>query len=239
MNRAFARAGSSPLLQPQIELTLGVIHSIRGHYEESIAHYQNAIRRRRRLEGPDTLRVLIMLNNLGAAYDNIGRTQDALVMLRETVALSERVKGKTRGGLRLTWLNLGMISASLGQYDEARNALEECLVDPENTYSAEARAVLSDVDMPRGQGERSRRRSRPRGSAAREAQGDGDERSHRDAQPRGVGLRARRSAREGQGVREKSDRRRDAAGRPCSLRRAPCGRRRATRRSPSSSSSVR
>ncbi len=102
-------------LQARMERTMGLIKENIGQLEESVVHFENALRLAR--ETNDSLMIGYTLQSMASNYNEMGNHSKALEIFRETIPILEAVDNK--GGLSTAYSNIGTIYRELLLYDEA------------------------------------------------------------------------------------------------------------------------
>lgn len=108
---------------------LGLLADRRGAHEDAIAHYDLAIE-----SHPDS----------GMLYNNRGYS--SLLAGRYTAAEADLVKAARQLGYPRAWINLGVLLAKQGRYDEAVEAFNEVIEAPDALNKAAESAMANNDD---------------------------------------------------------------------------------------------
>ncbi|NGP77928.1 CHAT domain-containing protein [Balneolaceae bacterium YR4-1] len=121
-------------LRARMERTLGMIKENIGQLEESVAHFENALRLAR--ESNDSLMIGYTLQSIADNYNGMGDHSKAINAYLNTIPILEAVGN--RGGLSTAYRNIGSIYRELSLYDKALEYLNKSL---------EIRRELNNYDL--------------------------------------------------------------------------------------------
>lgn len=129
---------------------MGDVYMTEGNGELAVFYQQKSIEMFRELG--NTPMVAKTLNNLAISYNVMGRSDRALEVYRENLAMMERLK-YTRG-INISKMNIGGTLVNLGRYEEGAQALGDLLPELERQNDPSARAklrrILADIEERRG-----------------------------------------------------------------------------------------
>jgi len=121
-------------LRGRMERTLGMVKEKIGRLEESVIHYENALKLAR--ETNDSLMIGYTLQSIANNYRNIGNYSKSLSAFKETIPILEGIRNQ--GGLSSAYSNIGSIYRELLLYDQALDYLSKSL---------EIRKEIGDVNL--------------------------------------------------------------------------------------------
>jgi len=147
---AAATASKKPIVHAEALAGMGDVYMNQGNTELAVYYDQKAIEMFRELGS--TAMVASTRNNLGIAYDLMGRGDRALECYRENLALMETL-GYTRG-INMSKMNIASVLFKLGRDEEAAPVLRDLLPAYEKTDDPDARAnvrrLLAEIEERRG-----------------------------------------------------------------------------------------
>jgi tetratricopeptide (TPR) repeat protein len=118
---------------PQLLAKLGDERFSERRYPEAVELYQKVLA----LDPND----IDTHNDLGLALHYLGRSNEALVVLKQGVEKNPK--------FQRIWLTLGFVQMKTAEKDEAKFALQQALeIDPGNAVGAEAKRLLSSLGQP-------------------------------------------------------------------------------------------
>ncbi len=121
-------------LRARMERTMGMTKENIGRLEESVTHFENALKLAR--ESDDSLMIGYTLQSIAANYREMGNYTKSLNSFRETIPILEGIRN--RRGLSTAYHNIGLIYRELLLYDNALDYFNKSL---------EIRKELNDVDL--------------------------------------------------------------------------------------------
>ncbi len=104
---------------------LAAVERDRARFEEALAHSERAVQLAREFENPALLSDL--LNDQSLALEQLGRLEEAIVLLEEAYALNLEERGPEHYGTALSQSNLAGYYAAVGQLDRAEQMYGEAL----------------------------------------------------------------------------------------------------------------
>jgi len=125
---------SRDTLQARMERTLGLIKENIGQLEESVVHFENALRLAR--ETNDSLMIGYTLQSIASNYSEMGNHSKALNAFRETIPILKGIGNQ--GGLSMAYSKMGAIFRELLLYDQALEFFSKSL---------EIRKQLNNVNL--------------------------------------------------------------------------------------------
>ncbi|MEZ4450665.1 MAG: serine/threonine-protein kinase [Nannocystaceae bacterium] len=132
---------------------LGIARALLGAYDESLAHFREAVDARRAALGDEHPDVIYALSNLGLALVNLHDAREAVHQLRAALEAATRLLGPRHPHVVLLSINLARGALNLGQRREAAVLLGDALAvqtellgadDPDLHYVL---AQLGDLDL--------------------------------------------------------------------------------------------
>jgi eukaryotic-like serine/threonine-protein kinase len=105
---------------------LGWLHNLMGNYAEATRFYERVLLVREKL-GPGQPEVARALNDLAVAKENMGDNPTALKLLKQALAIQERVLGPAHYEVAISLDNIGSALWYMGKYYEARPYYERAL----------------------------------------------------------------------------------------------------------------
>ena len=121
--RSVAKTRGDERRQARAVFGLGTVAYYRNEWSEAQRRWESALRYFQRRN--DWLRVALTLSNLGALADDRGDQVRALELCRESLAAQLRIGDQIGAALTLT--NLGGSLTAVGEYGEARDALDRAI----------------------------------------------------------------------------------------------------------------
>ena len=116
-----------------------------GNLSDAINNYEHLLEVAR--EGNNDQKVCAALNNLGLAYQEVGRNDDALKCMLEAVALHRKTSSDTQR-LATTMLNIGQLYTNINQLDEGKKFLDEATKMMEQSSTAKEAATTDASQHP-------------------------------------------------------------------------------------------
>lgn len=110
-------------LQARMERTMGMIKENIGQLEESVAHFENALRLAR--QSNDSLMIGYTLQSIADNYNEMGEHSKAINAYLNTIPFLEAVDNQS--GLSSAYINIGSIYRALSLYDRALDYLNRSL----------------------------------------------------------------------------------------------------------------
>jgi len=152
--RIIGRAGDGPPQQYLVAHALDVVYASTGRTEKALPYAKKALELIRQVNGPDSLREFMNLNNYGAAADTLGHYEEALKAWSDALALEQRVVGRARAGTGLVWANIVLTTSKMGNWEEAGRVCREVLPKSEklgeNAFTAMVQGVYANVLLEEG-----------------------------------------------------------------------------------------
>lgn len=139
------------------DLALQAAHALEhGDYDQAIQQFHAAIQRVADHLGPDHPEIAGFRCNLGLAYSQLGRHEDARAQLTQALAIFERMQGRDGGGTLITVTNLGLaayqsgdLTSALKWYQRAADAYDRTY-GPDAFLTAQANANVAAVLLALG-----------------------------------------------------------------------------------------
>ncbi len=122
---ALARAGDPPVLQADLDNTVGTVRYVAGDYDTARDRFERALSARQKLD--DDSKIAGVLSNLGLVYYRKGDYQRALDLHKRALAMREKALGPDHPEVATTLNNLGIAAERLGQFDEALAAYRRAI----------------------------------------------------------------------------------------------------------------
>jgi serine/threonine-protein kinase len=151
-------------LDARLQLSLASLYADQGKPALALAALERVLAVARRAYGPDHIRTVVALNNVGQAKIEIGRPADAEAPLRDALAEARKLLEPSHPLLGTVLRNLGGSLARQGRLDEAEPVLQEALANHAAAYgeghflSQLASTSLGIVRLRQGQTDRAQRR---------------------------------------------------------------------------------
>jgi len=98
-----------------------------GRSADAAAAYERALSMYRKLAGDDASATLIVESNLANAYEELGRRDDEIAMLRHVIEVTDRTRAKDAPDMTPARANLGYTYVWLGRYAEAEPLFRDYL----------------------------------------------------------------------------------------------------------------
>ena len=124
--RIDADLAGQPVLQARLLATMGMAYTSQGAYQASLALFQRALELRRATLGPDDLDTVASMDDMGEAYRELGRFDDAESMHREALAAKERL-GAPPASIAASLNNVGLTLSERGRFADAEPLLRQAL----------------------------------------------------------------------------------------------------------------
>jgi tetratricopeptide (TPR) repeat protein len=118
--RALSLAAKGSLDEAMALNLLGILSQDLANYEAAVAHYEAALKIRKRLLGDNHADVALLHVNLSTVFDCLGRLDEALVMCSSALEIYSRVPGDNQ---KICHNNMGDILRQQGKHDEAMEHL--------------------------------------------------------------------------------------------------------------------
>jgi serine/threonine-protein kinase len=150
IDRGLAEAQSlaeDPVLQSELDLTLGVLYQQLGKYDRADSLLNAALTIRRRSLGPDDPEVAPALVSLGELRLKQARYDESERYIREGLSLAQRRYAPGHPAIARATSALGQVLVERGQYDSAVPILEQALrlQAARDTASADYASAISDL----------------------------------------------------------------------------------------------
>ncbi|MBL8138666.1 MAG: serine/threonine protein kinase [Acidobacteria bacterium] len=124
--RIDADLAGQPVVQARLLATMGMAYTSQGAYQASLALFQRALELRRATLGPDDLDTVASMDDMGEAYRELGRFDEAESMHREALAAKERL-GAPPASIAASLNNVGLTLSERGRFTEAEPLLRQAL----------------------------------------------------------------------------------------------------------------
>lgn len=124
--RIDADLAGQPVVQARLLATMGMAYTSQGAYQESLALFQRALELRRATLGPDNLDTVASMDDMGEAYRELGRFDDAESMHREALAAKQRL-GAPPASTAASLNNVGLTLSERGRFADAEPLLRQAL----------------------------------------------------------------------------------------------------------------
>ncbi len=124
---------------------LALVHHGQRRFEAAAALYERVLEARRRLF-PDDERQVETLNNLAAAYIDLGRLDEAGPLLKEAIALAEQLPGSDHSSPYLAMCNLASMYEAQGRLDNAEQLYREVVPALRSGLGDESPATLTAMN---------------------------------------------------------------------------------------------
>jgi CHAT domain-containing protein len=98
-----------------------------GHSADAAAAYERALSMYRKLSGEESAAALMVESNLANAYEELGRRDDEIAMLRHVIEVTDRTRAKDAPDMTPARANLGYTYVWLGRYAEAEPLFRDYL----------------------------------------------------------------------------------------------------------------
>lgn len=115
-----------PVVQARLLATMGMAYTSQGAYQASLSLFQRALELRRATLGPDDLDTVASMDDMGEAYRELGRFDDAESMHREALAAKQRL-GAPPSSLAASLNNVGLTLSERGRFADAEPLLRQAL----------------------------------------------------------------------------------------------------------------
>ena len=122
---ALARAGDPPVLQADLDNTIGTVRYVAGDYDTARERFERALSARQKLD--DDSKIAGVLSNLGLVYYRKGDYQRALELQQRALAMREKALGPDHPEVATALNNLGITAERLGRFDEALAAYRRAI----------------------------------------------------------------------------------------------------------------
>lgn len=124
--RIDADLAGQPVVQARLLATMGMAYTSQGAYQASLSLFQRALELRRATLGPDDLDTVASMDDMGEAYRELGRFDEAESMHREALAAKQRL-GAPPSSLAASLNNVGLTLSERGRFAEAEPLLRQAL----------------------------------------------------------------------------------------------------------------
>ncbi len=124
--RIDADLAGQPVVQARLLATMGTAYSAQGAYQRALTLSRRALELRRATLGPDDLDTVASMDEVGEAYRELARFDEAESMHREALAAKRRL-GAPPTSVALSLNNVGLTLSERGRFSEAEPMLRESL----------------------------------------------------------------------------------------------------------------
>ena len=135
---AIDRVGKPPELEASFANNQGVLAYYRGQYAAAVEAHQRALSLRVQLLGQNHPLVARSHSNLGTAFKNLGRLEDARAEYEQALAIEELALDPSHPQVAETLNNLGNVLQAQGSPTGARRALERALRIKEAAFGTDS-----------------------------------------------------------------------------------------------------
>src|SRR5262249_24300464 len=108
-------------------MELAYVILLQGKYDESLAHYDEAIAEARRVLGPEDDRLLEAMHNRARVLNKMGRVEEAIKEERDVLAARERLFGKNNTETLGSMGVLAVLEAKQGRFEESKKLVGQTL----------------------------------------------------------------------------------------------------------------
>lgn len=140
------RFEDSPLIEADIQNTMGGVYLDLGAYDVAVTHFQRALSLRRRFAGEEHASTLTSMNNLALLHEKLGRFDLALVLYQETLEIQRRELGNEHPNTLVSMSNLAVLHDKQGKSDLARPLYEQTLEARIRTLGKEHPSTLNSMN---------------------------------------------------------------------------------------------
>src|SRR5262249_23727388 len=116
---AIKRAGTTPMLEGDLEYNLGTASLAKGDYARATKAYENAMQLRQRVFGDKDAELWKLYNGLGGAYLKSGNIFGARQAFEKALLIVEKVYGPTHPSIVYPLSSLAALEQMMGRYEEA------------------------------------------------------------------------------------------------------------------------
>ncbi|MCC6989053.1 MAG: tetratricopeptide repeat protein [Acidobacteria bacterium] len=124
--RIDADLAGQPVVQARLLATMGMAYTSQGAYQASLSLFQRALELRRATLGLDDLDTVASMDDMGEAYRELGRFDEAESMHREALAAKQRL-GAPPSSLAASLNNVGLTLSERGRFADAEPLLRQAL----------------------------------------------------------------------------------------------------------------
>ncbi len=153
--RVDADLAGQPVVQARLLATMGMAYTSQGAYQASLSLFQRALELRRATLGPDDLDTVASMDDMGEAYRELNRFDEAESMHREALAAKQRL-GAPPSSIAASLNNVGLTLSERGRFADAEPLLRQALDIWRRHEGAAADVVASGLnnlaDVVRQQG---------------------------------------------------------------------------------------
>ncbi|MCX4241927.1 serine/threonine-protein kinase [Paraliomyxa miuraensis] len=124
---ALERMPSDRLARARLDSNVGIVHAIKGEYDQALAAFELALTTKRELLGEEHPEVAGALENVALALSSLGRVSESEPLMRRSLDAMEAVLGAQHPDLAHSLMNLGHAVDELGRHDEAAEIYDRAL----------------------------------------------------------------------------------------------------------------
>ncbi len=136
-----------PATRAEFYQNLGTYYAMCGEVHQSLSYKRQALDVFLAAYGEDSLRVVKLLNDMGAVEAMVGNFENALPYLKRGLAVSSRLFGSADHPSMIHMLgNLGVTEWRIGDLDEAKRYFEHALAIAEQSYAPDHPLVANSLN---------------------------------------------------------------------------------------------